>query len=150
MGERTGDLAERLEDLARRTPLLGPGLPERARASRRAMEGAREKLGEGDAFGALPPEGDALEGLSEIARGLQGARRQMQQARGRAGFLTVPSPGPGGGGRDVDRGRVEIPKEAEARELKAFREEVLKAMRRSRYPRDYEEEVEKYYERLIR
>jgi hypothetical protein len=62
----------------------------------------------------------------------------------------MPSPGVAGGGREVDRSRVEIPKEAEARELKAFREEVLKAMRRGQYPKDYEEDVEKYYERLIR
>ena len=150
LGERTGKLAERLEDLARRTPFLGPGLPERARSSEGFMGGAGEKLRQSDAFGALSPEGKALEGLSEISRELQGARRQMQQARGRGGFQTIPSPRTPGGGREVDRSRVEIPKEVEARELKAFREEVLKAMRRGQYPKNYEEEVEKYYERLIR
>jgi hypothetical protein len=45
---------------------------------------------------------------------------------------------------------VEIPKVMEARELRAFREEGLKAMRSGRYPKDYEEEVERYFERLIR
>ena len=55
-----------------------------------------------------------------------------------------------GNGRDVDRSRVEIPAEAEARQWRAFREDVLKVMREGRYPEEYEREVERYYERLIR
>jgi hypothetical protein len=66
------------------------------------------------------------------------------------GFQIVGSPSNRSGGRDVDRSPVEIPKEMEARELRAFRDDVLKAMRSGRYPKDYEKEVERYYERLIR
>ena len=67
------------------------------------------------------------------------AHRQRGQGRGG-----------GRGGQDVDRSRVEIPAEAEARQWRAFREEVLKAMREGNYPEEYEREVERYYERLIR
>ncbi|MHB8765598.1 MAG: DUF4175 family protein [Deferrisomatales bacterium] len=154
LAERAGRLAERLEALARETPLLGPGAAERARGAGGAMGEAGGRLGQGDPFAAVPPETRALEELAEVSRQLQGARQQLEQGGGAGGFQVVrrpgQGPGHGPGGRDVDRGPVEIPREAEARELKAFREEVLKAMRTGRYPKDYEEEVERYYERLIR
>lgn len=151
---RTGELAEKLEELARRTPFLGPGLPGRARSAQGRMGQAGERLGQGNPFGAVPPEGQALEELSGIAQALGEARRQaLPGGKGGSGFslMRQPSGGQGReGGREVDRGHVDIPKEAEAKELKAFREEVMKAMRRGGYPRNFEEEVERYYERLIR
>jgi hypothetical protein len=150
LGDRTEGLAEKLAELMRKSPFAGSELPEKARASRRAMGGAGEKLGEADPFAAVPPENEALEGLSELAKELGGARQQMQQGKGSGGFRAMPRGRGATGGREVDRSRVEIPREAEAKELKSFREEVLKAMRRGRYPKDYEAEVEHYYERLIR
>jgi hypothetical protein len=150
LAERTGGVAERLQNLARENPFLDPSLPKSAGSAQEAMGEAGNNLGRGDPFGAVPPETRALENLSELARKLQGARGQMGQGSPGQGFQIVRSPSGRGGGRDVDRSPVEIPKEMEARELRAFREEVLKAMRSGRYPKDYEKEVERYYERLIR
>lgn len=152
LGERTGNLAGELEELTRKTPLASPGLPGKARGAQSSMGQAGERLGQGNPFGAVSPEGQALEGLSDLAKELAGARRQMRQGQqGGQGFQMVRQPGGSGEqGREVDRSHVEIPKEAEAQELKAFREEVLKAMRRREYPKNYEDEVERYYERLIR
>ncbi|MBI5016421.1 MAG: DUF4175 family protein [Deltaproteobacteria bacterium] len=152
LGGRTENLVGELEELVRKTPLAGPGLPGKARGARSSMGEAGDRLGQGNPFGAVPPEGEALEGLSDLARELEGARRQMRQgqAGGRGPQLTRRPGGRGEQGRDVDRSHVDIPKEAEAQELKAFREEVLKAMRRREYPKNYEDEVERYYERLIR
>jgi hypothetical protein len=150
LGERTGAVGDRLEGLARRSPFVDPGLPGRARAAQQAMGEAGERLGQGDPFGAVPPETRALEELAELGRGLEGARRQMGEGQTGQGLQVVRRPGQRPGqGQDVDRSPVEIPREMEARELRAFREEVLRAMQ-GRYPRDYEEEVERYYERLIR
>ncbi len=150
LGERAEGVAERLEELGRQIPLLGPGLPQRARSARASMGEAGGQLGQGDPFGATPPESQALEELSEISRQLQGARQQMQQGMGQSGFQISRSRGRSGGGREVDRSPVEIPQEMEARELRAFREDVLRAMQSGRYPKEYEAEVERYYERLIR
>ncbi|MFU8856295.1 MAG: DUF4175 family protein [Deferrisomatales bacterium] len=147
---RTEALAERLEGLARRVPLLDPALPGRARGARQAMGEAQGRLGEADPFGAVPPETRALEELTELAGDLEAALDQMGQGGPGGGLQVLRRPGRRPGmGTEVDRSPVEIPREAEARELRAFREEVLRAMQ-GRYPRDYEEEVERYYERLIR
>ncbi len=154
LAERTGAVAERLEGLAGRNPLLNRQLPQRARSAQQAMGQAGDRLGQGDPFGAVPPETRALEDLAEVSRQLQDAQRQMSEGQGQGqgqGLQMVRRPGQRPGqGRDVDRSPVEIPQESEARELRAFREEVLRAMRSGRYPKDYEEEVERYYERLIR
>ncbi|MEW6486549.1 MAG: DUF4175 family protein, partial [Thermodesulfobacteriota bacterium] len=150
LGERTGAVGDRLEGLARRSPFVDPGLPGRARAAQQAMGEAGERLGQGDPFGAVPPETRALEELAELGRRLEGARRQTGEGQPGQGLQVMRRPGQRPGqGQDVDRSPVEIPREMEARELRAFREEVLRAMQ-GRYPRDYEEEVERYYERLIR
>jgi len=151
LGERTESVAERLEGLAQRSPFVDRGLPQRARDARQAMGEAEGGLGQGDPFGPVPPETRALEGLSEIGRQLQAAGEQMGQGQQQGqGLQVMRRPGGRSGqGRDVDRSPVEIPQEMEARELRAFREEVLRAMQ-GRYPKDYEEEVERYYERLIR
>jgi hypothetical protein len=119
----------------------------------------REKLqcpvevwtGQGDPFGAVPQQGRALEQLAELGQQLQGARQQMMEGMQGQGMQMMRSPGQRpGGGQDVDRSRVDIPREREARELRAFREEVLRAMRDGRYPEEYREDVERYYEGLIR
>jgi len=155
LGERTGSVAERLEGLSRKSPFVDPGLPGRARSAQQGMGQAQGRLGEADPFGSVPPETRALEDLAELGRQLESARQQMGQGQQSGpGMQVMRRPGqrPGqrpGEGRDVDRSPVEIPQEMEARELRAFREEVLRAMQ-GRYPKDYEEEVERYYERLIR
>ncbi|GAB4263841.1 MAG: hypothetical protein Kow0092_15030 [Deferrisomatales bacterium] len=153
LGDRAGAVAERLRELLRKVPFLPPGLPDRARSAQGAMGEAAAPLQGADPFAAVPPETRALEELAEISRSLEGAQRQMLQGMEGGGFQVLRSPGAPGGsglGREADRSPVEIPKEAQARELRAFREEVLRAMREGRYPRDYEDEVERYYERLIR
>jgi hypothetical protein len=151
LGGRTESLAERLEGLAERSPFVDRGLAQRARGARQAMGEAEGRLGEGDPFGPVPPETRALEGLAEIGRQLRAAGEQMGQGQQPGGGLQVvrrPG-GRSGQGREVDRSPVEIPKEMEARELRSFREQVLRAMQ-GRYPKDYEEDVGHYYERLIR
>ncbi len=150
LGERTGELAQRLAELGRQTPLLGGDAPKRLRSVQGDMGEASGKLGGRDPFGAVPPETRALEGLAEVGSRLRQARRRMLQGMEGGGFQLVRRPTGSGQGREVDRSPVEIPREAQARELRAFREEVLRAMREGRFPKGYEDEVEGYYERLIR
>lgn len=148
--ERASELAGRLEDLGRQTPLLDPGAAEGVRAAGEKMGRAGGRLREGDPFGAVPPQVGALEDLAGAAQRLRKARNRMMQAMEGPGFSLLRRPGGRGGGRDIDRSPVEIPRESQAEELRAFREEVLRAMREGRPPPGYEREVEGYYERLIR
>ncbi|NOY45166.1 MAG: DUF4175 domain-containing protein, partial [Deltaproteobacteria bacterium] len=147
---RAGDLAQRLEELGRQTPFLGPEAAERVRSAGGRMGRAGGRLGQGDPFGAVPPQVGALEDLAGAAQRLRQARQRLEQARQGGGMALLRRPGGRGSGRDVDRGPVEIPRDTQAQELRAFREEVLRAMREGRPPPGYEEAVERYYERLIR
>ncbi len=147
---RAGDLAQRLEDLGRQTPFLDPEAAERVRSAAGRMGRAGGRLGQGDPFGAVPPQVGALEDLAGAAQRLRQARRRLEQAGQGGGMALLRRPGGRGMGRDVDRGPVEIPRDTEAQELRAFRQEVLRAMREGRPPPGYEEAVERYYERLIR
>jgi hypothetical protein len=151
LADRAGELAERLQQFAEQTPLLGNEAERGARGAQGSMQGAGGSLGQGDPFGAVPQQGRALEQLAELNQRLQGARQQMQEGMQGQGMQMMRSPGQRpGGGQDVDRSRVDIPREMEARELREFREQVLRAMREGRYPEAYREDVERYYEGLIR
>jgi hypothetical protein len=146
LGREIEDIGAKLGDLAKKTPVIGPGLEEAAREGAREARGAGTKLGQGDPFAALPGERRVVEKLSEISQELGQLGQQLSERPGGRGERA-----PGGrGGREIDKSRVEIPAETEAREWRAFREEVLRAMRERDYPKEYEKEVERYYERLIR
>lgn len=154
LGDRTGEFSKELGKLLRNIPFTKSDMPGKAMEAKTSMKSSSSKLESGAPQGAMPHETAAMEKLSEVARDLESARREMEQTmqgQGSGGFRMLGKPGgQGEGGREVDRGRVEIPEEAEARELKGFREEVLKAMQSPGYPKDYESEVEEYYERLIK
>jgi hypothetical protein len=146
LGKEIEEIGGKLAELAKKSPVIDPRLEGAAREGSREARGAGMKLGEGDPFAALPGERRVIEKLSEISQELGQLGQQLSE---RSGGRGERSPG-SRGGREIDRGRVEIPAETEAREWRAFREEVLRAMRERDYPKEYEKEVERYYERLIR
>lgn len=150
--EKTGEFGSKLRKTLKNLPFLPPNVPGMADQAQDAMGEASGQLKAADRPGALQSENRALEGLSGIARELQQAKKKMQGgASGESGFRMVQKPGgPGSQGQDVDRSHVEIPEEMEARELKGFREDVMRAMREGKYPRNYEKDVESYYEQLIK
>jgi len=152
LGQDTGEFERKLGDALKKLPFLSPATPEMAGQAGKSMKKASDQLQGGDKPGAMGSESRALEGLSGIAKEFRQARKKMQSSMsGQSGFRMVGRPGGHGSqGQEVDRSRVEIPEEMEARELKGFREDVLKAMRDGRYPKDYEKDVETYYEKLIK
>lgn len=138
--------------------LLGTIPPSLGNADR-AMKGARERLGQGDAAGAVPDQTEAVEQLGQavqgaaeqIARGMQqpgtmglslggGPRRMM---RGRDPFGRQPG-GATGGGETGDG--VKIPSGAELRRTR----EILNELRRRSGERQRPEPELDYIERLIR
>lgn len=150
---KTGGLQRKLRSASERLSFLGGGAAEKAEAARSEMDSAAGGLEGGDMPGAAGSERGAIERLSEAAGELQKASMAMSMAMGGGGGkfrLFKPGQEGEGEGMGVKRGHVEIPAEAEMRELRGFRERVMKAMREGKYPKGYESEVESYYKRLIK
>ncbi|TAL16368.1 hypothetical protein EPN96_09550 [bacterium] len=146
LSERIGEMENELAELSKKTPFVGGNLPGIAGEAKKSSGEASMKMGEGDPFGSMPKQSGTIEKLSELAKSMEEAGEGMggeMEGPGRGGKKP-------GGGRAVDKSRVEIPGEKDAAELKRFREEVLKEMRGGKFPKGYEEEVERYYERLIK
>lgn len=150
---KTGGLQQKLRSASERLSFLGGGAAEKAEAARSEMDSAAGGLEGGDMPGAAGSERGAIQKLSEAAGELQKASMAMSMAMGGGGGgkFRIFKPGQEGEGEGmgVKRGHVEIPAEAEMRELRGFRERVMKAMREGKYPKGYESEVESYYKRLI-
>lgn len=132
--------SERLEALRRRAAEMSaevPGLEDALAPSfdqaRQSMQSAENRLRRGDAPGALESERSARQQLEAL-------RQQMQQMSSRR-----PQ---GQRGRDVNRERVGVPEEGEP-DRHGFRREVREAMRENRVE-SYEEDLQRYYERLVR
>jgi hypothetical protein len=146
LSELIGEMESELSELQKKSPFVPGELPGLAGEAKKASGEAGKKLGEGDPFGSMPGQSGAIEKLSELAKSMEDAGEGMgREMEGSGGRGKKP-----GGGRDVDKSRVEIPGEKDAAEWKRFREEVLKEMRGGKFPKGYEEEVERYYERLIK
>jgi hypothetical protein len=148
--EQIGALGEKLRELEKKSPFMDGKLPGLAGKAKGSAQNAKNSLSGEDPFGAMPSERGVLESLSELSSGLDKAQQEMSgQGKGQRPGGQSPG-GRGSRGKDVDRSHVEIPGEAEGKQWRSFREDVLKAMREGRYPEDYRQEVERYYEGLIK
>jgi murein L,D-transpeptidase YcbB/YkuD len=130
-------LEEQLKGVEESLPGIGDTLQPVMDEAKEAMRDAAGELKEvrpGDATG---PQRRAIERL--------GAMKQAIDKR------LKDSPGKRNGGPGIHRRdqRVEIPNADDHRSPRAFREELLKAMK-ERAPERYEEAIERYYEELIR
>lgn len=130
---------ERLQQLQRRVESMDQDLPGVQQALQpsfdqagRAMRSAEGQLRRGEGEAALGSEREARQQLDAL-------REQMQQMSSRR---------PSGQGRQVSRERVEVPEEGET-DRRGFRREVQEAMREDRVE-SYEQDLQRYYERLVR
>jgi hypothetical protein len=152
LAQNIDEITQRLKALAEESPLVDPALSEPAESAGKSSRGAGGELGRGNPYGALPKESAVIESLAQLSNDMEKMREKMDGSGKDGGQKPGSRRRNQGksGGKDVDRSRVEIPAETEAREWREFREEVMKAMREGEYPRDYEREVRRYYEGLIR
>ncbi|PLX43625.1 MAG: hypothetical protein C0609_07855 [Deltaproteobacteria bacterium] len=140
-----GDIEEALGELAGKSPFIPGDLSKKAGEAGKSAGEAGKFMGEGAPFASLPGQGMTIQKLSELAKGMEDASNGAQPGAGRGGGGNRPH------GQDgLDRSRVKLPAEVEAEQWRAFREDVLKRMREGNYPKNYEEEVERYYKRLIK
>ena len=107
------------------------------------VDGARRSMGESTKQLQRSAAGRAGESAGEAAQQLDAARKQVSDAR-RGGDNNDRSDGP-----DQRDEPVRIPGADDSAAPKAFREELLDAMKRGA-PKRFEEQVQRYYEELVR
>ena len=144
--QRLGEMRRRQKALAERTRKLGEKagkqkgeLPGQAgEAAKKGLDEAGEMMGRGEErFGASDPIGGrdqaerAAERLNQIGKEAQKAARPNM-------------------GRAVSNEPVKIPGSDQYRAPQEFREDILDAMKKDKAPRQYEDQVKRYYEELVK
>ncbi len=168
--ERTQDLYEKLNSLFQLFPSLDPKITKNIQEAGGSMGKAQGRLGDLDAKGAVPPEREALDRLSQSQQQMQDSMQQLTQ-RGQLGRLPVsrllrmgrflPSgmlvPLPGmpefpqfdveGGLTGLDMERFRLPGKEDYRAPRSFREEILESLKKG-VPPQLKEQIESYFKNL--
>jgi soluble cytochrome b562 len=168
--ERTESLHEKLESLFQLFPSLDPKIVQNIGEAGKSMNNANDRLGRLDSQGAVPPERDALDRLSQSQQQMQSAMQQMAQ-RGQLGNMSVtrlfrqgrfmpggmltPLPGmPQFPEFDVDSGftgldteKFRLPGKEEYKAPRNFREEILDSLKQG-VPPQLKDQIERYFKNL--
>ncbi len=168
--ERTQALHEKLESLFQLFPSLDPSILRNIGEAGESMGTAKERLGQLDSRGAVPPEREALDRLSQSQQQMQSAMQQLAQ-RGQLGnmpmtrlfrggrFLPYGSltPLPGmpqfpqfdieGGFSGLDTDRFHLPGKEEYKAPRNFREEILESLKQG-VPPQMKDQIERYFKNL--
>jgi soluble cytochrome b562 len=168
--DRTRTLHERLNSLFQLFPALDPKITKDIEEAAKSMGAAEGRLGGLDPQGAVPPERDALERLSQSQQQMQTAMQQLAQ-RGQLGRLPVaylfrrgrflPSgvlvPLPGmpefpqfefqGGITGLDTEKFRLPGKEDYKAPRNFREEILESLKQG-IPPQLKEQIESYFKNL--
>lgn len=170
LGDRTRELHEKLESLFQLFPSLDPKIVKNIGEAGNSMGKAKERLGQLDAPGAVPPERNALERLSQSQQQMQSAMQQLAQ-RGQLGNMPVtrlfrygrflPSgmlvPLPGmpqfpdfnveGGFTGLDTEKFRLPGKEDYKAPRSFREEILDSLKQG-VPPQLKDQIERYFKNL--
>ncbi|HEY2987392.1 MAG TPA: DUF4175 family protein [Candidatus Binatia bacterium] len=168
--ERTQELHEKLDSLFQLFPSLDPQITKNIKDAGSSMGKAQGRLGDLDAKGAVPPERQALEQLSQSQQQMQNAMQQLAQ-RGQLGRMAVsrlfrmgrflPSgelvPLPGmpqfpqfdveGGLTGLDTEKFRLPGKEDYKVPRSFREEILESLKHG-VPNQLKEQIESYFKNL--
>jgi hypothetical protein len=168
--ERTQELHEKLDSLFQLFPSLDPQITRNIKEAGGSMGKAQGRLGDLDSQGAVPPERQALEQLSQSQQQMQNSMQQMAQ-RGQLGRMPVsrlfrmgrmlPSgemvPLPGmpqfpefdveGGFTGLDTEKFRLPGKEDYKVPRSFREEILESLKQG-VPRQMKEQIESYFKNL--
>ncbi len=135
LSKRLDGLRDALDELDKEVPGLRDTLKPDLDKAEKSMESAAKRLGKGRSRAARAQQGEAQERLDSAMKALEDA---LKRQRGKSG----DRPGP-----NSTADRVGIPEERHS--PKAFREELLKAMK-ERAPKRYKSRIDRYYKELVR
>jgi soluble cytochrome b562 len=168
--ERTRELHEKLQSLFQLFPSLDPKIVQNIGEAGTSMGQAKDRLGELDPRGAVPPERNALERLAQSQQQMQSAMQQMAQ-RGQLGNMPVtrlfrqgrflpygmlvPLPGMpqfpefdvDGGFTGLDTERFRLPGKEDYKAPRNFREEILESLKQG-VPPQMKDQIERYFKNL--
>ena len=168
--ERTEDLHEKLTNLFQLFPSLDPKITKNIQEAGNSMGKAQNRLSDLDAKGAVPPEREALDRLSQSQQQMQNSMQQLAQ-RGQLGRMPVaflfrrgrflPSgmlvPLPGmpefrqfnveGGMTGLDMEKFRLPGKEDYKVPRSFREEILESLK-PEVPPQLKEQIESYFKNL--
>ncbi|MFZ1988400.1 MAG: DUF4175 family protein, partial [Alphaproteobacteria bacterium] len=168
--ERTQALHEKLESLFQLFPSLDPKIVQNIGEAGTSMGNAKERLGQLDSRGAVPPEREALDRLSQSQQQMQSAMQQLAQ-RGQMGNVPVArffrqgrflpygslTPLPGmpqfpqfdidGGFSGLDTDKFRLPGKEDYKAPRNFREEILESLKQG-VPPQMKDQIERYFKNL--
>jgi Domain of unknown function (DUF4175) len=168
--ERTQELHEKLESLFQLFPSLDPKIVQNIGEAGSSMGNAKDRLGQLDSRGAVPPERDALDRLSQSQQQMQSAMQQMAQ-RGQLGNMPIArlfrggrflpygslTPLPGmpqfpefdveGGFTGLDTEKFRLPGKEDYKAPRNFREEILESLKQG-VPPQMKDQIERYFKNL--
>ena len=169
--ERTQNLREKLEMLSQLFPGMDSEILKDLQDAGKAMGEASGRLTGQDAPGAIPPEQEAIRGLSKSQQAMQQMAQQMamQMQAMRYGYPWGYDPRPGWyygpwvpmptlpqpqinrpiekGYTGIDREEFETPSKDAYQVPKIFREKVMESLKEE-IPSQYKRKVEKYFRGL--
>ena len=169
--QRTDELHEKLDSLFQLFPSLDPKIVQNIGEAGQSMGSAKDRLGQLDSRGAVPPEQTALDRLSQSQQQMQSAMQQMAQ-RGQMGNMPVTrlfrqggrflpfgnmTPLPGmpqfpdfdieSGFTGLDTEKFRLPGKEEYKAPRNFREEILESLKQG-VPPQMKEQIERYFKNL--
>src|SRR5918996_3327166 len=168
--DRTQALHEKLESLFQLFPSLDPKIVQNLGEAGTSMGTAKDRLGQLDSRGAVPPERNALERLSQSQQQMQSAMQQMAQ-RGQLGNMPVTrffrqgrflpygslTPLPGmpqfpefnveGGLTGLETEKFRLPGKEDYKAPRNFREEILESLKQG-VPPQMKDQIERYFKNL--
>ena len=169
--ERTQELHEKLESLFQLFPSLDPKIVQNIGEAGASMGNAKDRLGQLDSRGAVPPEREALDRLSQSQQQMQSAMQQTGPARPdgqHAGGADFPrrdgscpteslTPLPGmpqfprfdvqGGFTGLDTEKFRLPGKEDYKAPRNFREEILESLKQG-VPPQMKDQIERYFKNL--
>jgi len=136
IGQQLERMRARMGEMAQRMPSLGEGLDEPLQQVGEAMGQSSQGLQQGQPQPAMQGQQRALQGLRQMRQQMQQMTQRERQRQQRQN------------GRNPDQERVEIPEEADGAR-RQYREDIQDAMREGALE-SYEDQIQRYYESLVR
>jgi hypothetical protein len=168
--DRTKELHEKLESLFQLFPSLDPQIVQNIGEAGSSMGSAKDRLGQLDSRGAVPPERNALDRLAQSQQQMQSAMQQLAQ-RGQLGNMPVArffrggrflpygslTPLPGmpqfpqfdveNGFTGLDTEKFRLPGKEDYKAPRSFREEILESLKQG-VPPQMKDQIERYFKNL--
>ncbi|MBN2494391.1 MAG: DUF4175 family protein [Deltaproteobacteria bacterium] len=147
LGRRLRSLRGQMQAIDGQIPIFGPPALDSMQRGLDAMRQAEQALRRADAPAAHPPQRAALSELEQLQRAMEESCKQC-----RSGGMPLPlgrSRSSGMGHLHSLHEKVEIPDADEYEAPEAFRKELLDGMK-DPVPEQYEQQVRRYYEELVR